>query len=139
MPDDDALLRNLRKANPNPLDEAEVVALLRTWLEKEGWNVARAQTHGIDVEAKRDSERWLIEAKGWKKGNSPNQQGAFNEALGQCLRRMDRTDAKYSMAFPDIPIYRRLWENLPVLAKQRIGISCLFVTRAGNVEEIMYK
>ncbi|MGH7878727.1 MAG: MarR family transcriptional regulator, partial [Candidatus Binataceae bacterium] len=89
----------------------------------------------VDVEAERDSERWLIEAKGWQAANSANQQGAFNVALGQCLRRMNRPDVKYSVAFSDIPVYRGLWERLPKLARERTTITCLFVTKAGNVEE----
>jgi hypothetical protein len=45
MPDDKALLRALFKANPNPLDEAKVVTLLHTWLEKNGCNLVFVQSH----------------------------------------------------------------------------------------------
>ena len=60
----------------------------------------------------------------------------FISMLGETLQRMDDPDAKYSIAVPDVQQFRKLWGRLPQLAKQRTGISVLFVSRDGSVEEV---
>ena len=126
------------KRNPNPLEEDEVKDILQRHLQSQRWQVKirRGQTKGIDVEATKSSERWVIEAKGWGSGREQQQGNYFLVALGELLQRMERDDAKHSLAFPDIPRYRALWDRIPRLAKQRTGISCLFVGTAGQVVEV---
>jgi hypothetical protein len=60
----------------------------------------------------------------------------FLGALGEILQRMDDPDARYSVAFPDIAQFRRLWERLPALAKKRTGISALFVAASGEITHV---
>jgi hypothetical protein len=49
-----------------PITEDDVKAALAIWLEAKGFEVAVAWGHdpGIDIEAQRGVERWVIEAKG---------------------------------------------------------------------------
>ncbi len=60
----------------------------------------------------------------------------FLGVLGELLQRMTDPAAKYSIALPDLPQFRRLWDRLPELAKQRTGISALFVSESGRVDEV---
>ncbi len=132
------LLERLRKRNPNPLEEDEVKDLLQKHLEGRGWRVEEVkwgQEPGIDVLATRSGQRWIIEAKGWADGKEPQQGNYFGSALSELLQRMDDEKARYSLAFPDLPRYRGLWDRLPALAKRRAGIDCLFVDISGNVIE----
>jgi len=50
---------------------------------------------------------------------------------------MDDAEARYSIAFPDLPQFRGLWRRFPRLAKERTGISALFVSTLGTVEEVL--
>ena len=54
----------------------------------------------------------------------------FLGALGELLQRMDKPEAMYSIAFPDMQQFRRLWERLPALARERMQISALFVDKS---------
>jgi hypothetical protein len=129
--------RKFLEKNPNRLEEDEVKELLRRHLESNGWqaDVKRGKTRGIDIEATKGTARWIIEAKGWANGSEQQQGEYFKDVLGELLQRMRVDDAKYSVAFPDLPRYRRLWEQFPDLAKRRTGISCLFVDEQGGVVE----
>lgn len=80
-------------------------------------------------------QRWIIEAKGCGSLN-PMRVNYFLGILGELLQRMNDTDARYSIALPDITQYRRLWQRLPELAKSRTTISALFVGAGGSVEEV---
>jgi hypothetical protein len=60
----------------------------------------------------------------------------FLAVLGQLLQRMDDPGAKYSIALPDLPQFRRLWDSLPPLAKKRTEISAVFVAASGQVQEV---
>ncbi len=56
------------KATPSEtaMNEDSVKAHIKNRLEADGWNVkfAWGYIHGVDVEASRNGERWLIEVKG---------------------------------------------------------------------------
>jgi hypothetical protein len=110
---------------------------LQTWLEKAGWTVALAwgHTRGIDIDARRAGQRWVIEVKG-EGSRQQMRVNYFLGMLGELLQRMNDPSAAYSIALPDLPQFRGLWDRLPRLAKERTGISALFVTSAGDVEEV---
>lgn len=136
--DQQRLLQKLLKRNPNPLEEDQVKKLLQQHLESLGWQVKvrYARLQGSDIEATKDSSRWIIEAKGWAGAKEQQQGNYFLCAIGELLQRMAFDDAKYSLAFPDLPRYRGLWGRLPELAKRRTGMSCLFVDRQGGIAEV---
>lgn len=121
----------------NQLSEDEVKENLRLWLKNYGWvtEIAWGRIRGIDIEAKRNSERWIIEVKGI--GSRPEMRvNYFIGMLGETLQRMDDSDAKYSIAVPDVAQFRGLWSRLPSVAKSRTTISALFVASDGSVEEV---
>jgi len=118
------------------LSEDEIKEVLVKWLSKQGWDskVAWGRTQGIDVEATRGKERWVIEVKG--PGSRPQMRvNYFIGILGETLQRMDDSRARYSIALPELPQYRGLWDRLPSLAKERTKISILFVSINGNISE----
>ena len=117
------------------LSEDEIKKLLVQWLESDGWNteVAWGHARGIDIEAVRGSERWVIEVKG-PGSRQPMRVNYFIGILGETLQRMDDEKAKYSISLPDLPQYRGLWERLPPLAKARTQISMIFVSKDGVIE-----
>lgn len=119
------------------LQKDSVKEFLRNYLEANAWKAAVVQggAHGIDIDAKRGQERWIIEVKGCGSLN-PMRVNYFLGALGELLQGMSDPGARYSIAVPDLPQFRGLWNRLPPLAKQKTGISCLFVRADGNVEEV---
>lgn len=116
------------------LSEDEVKAVLQKWLEADGWTteIAWGRTPGIDIDARRGEERWIIEVKG-PGSRQPMRVNYFIGILGETLQRMDDPHAQYSIAFPDMQQYQGLWERLPALAKERTEISVLFVKSDGRV------
>jgi len=120
----------------DPLSENSIKSVLDKWLRERGWHptIAWDRTRGPDIDARRANERWLIEAKG--RGGSPQEQGNyFLGVLAELLQRMSDPGARYSVALPDLPRYRGLWERLPSLAKSRLQLSALFVDERGAVRE----
>jgi hypothetical protein len=119
------------------LSEDAVKEFLEKWLIAQGWKVkvAWGHVHGIDVEAIKNNERWVIEAKGQGSLN-PMRVNYFLGILGETLQRMDDPNTKYSIALPDIQQFRNLWKRLPSLAKSRTGITAIFVDKEGNVSEV---
>jgi hypothetical protein len=130
-------LEKLLKRNPHPLEEDQVKELLRRYLESQNWKVEikMGKTRGIDIDARKGTARWIIEAKGWGGGSEQQQGNYFWTAVAEILQRMTLDDAEYSLAFPDIPRYQGLWDRFPNIAKRRTGISCLFVNKEGAVIE----
>jgi len=120
------------------LSEDEVKRALQLWLEESGWQVSViwGKARGIDVIATKDGQRWVIEAKGCG-SLDPMRVNYFLSILGELLQRMEDPDARYSIAFPDMKQFRRLWQRLPDLAKSRTMISALFVDGSGRVEEVL--
>jgi hypothetical protein len=113
------------------LKEDEVKTAVRDHLQAQGYKVMVAWGHlrGIDIEATKDSDRILIEAKG--DASSAQQQGNyFLNALGELIQRMDDPGARYGLALPDNKRYRRLVENLPALARERLDLVVYMVSRS---------
>lgn len=138
-PNGDRLTRETSKilAPEFQLQEDSVKEFLRTYLEANAWRavVVQGGAHGIDIDAMRGTERWIIEVKGCGSLN-PMRVNYFPGALGELLQRMSDPAARYSIAVADLPQFRGLWNRLPSLAKQKTGISCLFVRADGHVEEV---
>ena len=126
-----------RSDGTDMLGEDEVKELVVDWLERDGWRttVAWGRQHGIDIEAAKDGQRWIIEAKGCGSRNAMRV-NYFLAILGETLQRMDDPEARHTIALPDMPQYRRLWDRLPSLAKKRTGVTALFVTRAGKIDHL---
>jgi hypothetical protein len=111
---------------------------LKQWLEADAWQaeIAWGKARGTDVVARRDGETWLIGAK--ECGSRPEMRvNYFIAMLGKVLQRMNLPDARYSIALPDMVQFRRLWERLPALARQRTDITALFVSADGRVDHVI--
>lgn len=120
------------------LSEDELKETIAAWLLADGWEskIAWGKQRGVDILALRGDERWFIEVKGI--GSRPEMRvNYFIGILGETLQRMNDQDAKYSIALPDVPQFRRLWQRLPQLAKKRTEITALFVTSEGDVFEVI--
>jgi len=126
-----------RASGLNELSEDEVKRHVEAWLTESGWRVAVkwGKSQGIDVEARKGQERWIIEAKGCG-SLDPMRVNYFLSMLGELLQRMTDPGARYSIALPDMKQFRGLWGRLPGLAKSRTTISALFVESSGHVEEV---
>lgn len=116
--------------------EDNIKQKLKEHLEKNGWQtqIAWGKTPGIDINAIRRTERWIIEVKGVGSSN-PMNVNYFLGVLAETLQRMDDPNAKYSIALPDVKQFRNLWGRLPFLAKSRTEITALFVNEQGKIEE----
>lgn len=126
-----------KKHDVDALSEDQIKRILDEWLQSEGWTtqVAWGRTPGIDIDAIRGGERWVIEVKG-PGSRPPMRVNYFIGILGETLQRMDDPNAHYSVALPDLKQYRGLWDRLPDLAKSRTGISLLLVSKAGAIEQL---
>jgi hypothetical protein len=127
----------IKNHDVDALSEDEVKKALNAWLKADGWEtkIAWGNDRGIDIDARRGSERWIIEVKG-PGSRQPMRVNYFIGILGETLQRMSDPGASYSIAFPDVEQYRRLWKRLPQLAKSRTKISLLLVSKTGRVEQL---
>lgn len=119
------------------LGEDQVKTALKAHLERNGWSVevAWGRARGVDVVALRGTERWIIECKG-AGSIPPMQNNYFVGVIGELMQRMSDERAKHSIAFPDVPKFRRLWSELPLMVKERLKLSALMVAEDGGVVEV---
>jgi hypothetical protein len=122
----------------NLMTEDSVKRAVAKWLKQKRWKVtdiAMGHKRGVDVRAKRGVIHWSIEAKGCG-AHSTARTNYFVSVLGELLQNMSKRNTKYSLAFPDIPQFKRLWGRLPALAKRRLRLTALFVSRRRKVVEV---
>lgn len=126
------------KPTQKGLSEDEAKEIIRKDLENRGWTIdfyAPGMKPGTDIIARKDNQRWFIEVKGCGSLNAMRV-NYFLAVLGEILQRMDDPTAKYSIAFPDMEQYRKLWAKLPLLAKERTKIGIIFVKDELTIEYI---
>ncbi len=123
-----------RQGDGGLISEDKVKQAVKGHLEAEGWQVkvAWGRERGIDIEATRDDERLVIEAKA-EVEPQPQQVNYFLGALGELIQRMDDPEATYGLALPDNRQYRGLVERLPEEAVRRLGLVVFWVDRSGPV------
>ena len=115
------------------LTEDEVKEAAAAHLTSMGWSVAVAwgHTRGIDIEASRDDERLVLEAKG-EVSLQPQQVNYFLGAVGELVQRMSDPTSRYGLALPDNRQYRGLVSRLPEVARRQVVQVVLFVTRSAQ-------
>ncbi|MBQ7002210.1 MAG: MarR family transcriptional regulator [Oscillospiraceae bacterium] len=123
-------------SNGEPLQEEDIKYILYDYLTQNGWTAKVAWGHnpGVDIDAHKDGVRWLIEIKG-PGSRPPMRVNYFIGILGETLQRMDDPNARYTIVFPDMPQYRKLWDRLPALAKARTTIDMILVGTDGSITE----
>jgi len=123
--------------NTGFVPEKKIKYILEEYLASQGWTkqIDEFTLHDIDLEVKRGENIWRIQIKS-AASLTHEIINSFVSVLGQILQRMDNENYKYSIALPDTKPFRRLWERLPQIVKKRTGITALFVSEDGNVEEI---
>jgi hypothetical protein len=132
--------------------EGNVQSRLVTHLVAHGWSIVQVadtarQERGIDIDAKRDGQRLLIEVKGWPsttyargeragqlKPARPNTQAThwFAEAFTTLIRRGAEPDTRLAIGLPDMPRYRALLGEA-AWALQPLDITVYLVTADGTV------
>ncbi|NBD25613.1 MarR family transcriptional regulator [Paenibacillus glycinis] len=134
---------NAKEASPVDLAESSKIfsedslkEILKNHLHLNGWvtQIAWGKTPGIDINAIRGTERWIIEVKGLGSLSAMNV-NYFLGVLAETLQRMDDPNAKYTIALPDVKQFRNLWNKLPLLAKRRTGITAIFIDTVGTINE----
>jgi hypothetical protein len=105
-------------------------------LVSQGWE-CESTRRGNDIAAERGAFQWLIRVKGTDSSKPrPANHDLFAVALGETIRRMDDPKCEYSIALQDLEQFRRTWRRIPLLAKNRTGITALFASLTGEVTEI---
>lgn len=118
------------------ISEKKMKQILESYLISKKWEtkITWRANQGVDIEAYHGADKWIIEVKASGFYN-PVCTEHFLSVLGEILQRMDDPDCKYSIALPDIDQFRKLWGRFPSLAKDRTGITALFVSPTGFVIE----
>jgi hypothetical protein len=98
---------DLDQGPDSELSEADVKRKVEAWLGASGWQVQViwGRGRGIDIEAQRDGQRWVIEAKDCGSLDAMRV-NYFLAILGELLQRMSDPDARYSLALPDLKQFR---------------------------------
>ena len=124
--------RALTRSALGAITEDDVKATVGAWLEHKGFRVAVAWGHapGIDIDARRGEEHWVIEAKGTGRYDQMSRNYFFG-VIGSLLQRMTEENAHYALAMPDVPPFVNLVARFPELARRRTHLWFLLVSRDG--------
>ncbi len=121
--------------NDAVLTEDQVKLAVGEYLEQRGYEVEImwGKARGIDIDARSDTGRIVIEAKGQVDPARPNfhqiQGNYFLNALGELIQRIDDSEAEYALALPDEARSRGLVDRLPELARERLRLKVFFVSK----------
>ncbi|MEU2223054.1 hypothetical protein [Streptomyces sp. NPDC018347] len=126
-------LESLRKILARDSDEDRVTDAFRTWLLAEGWTPVDPTDRWTDLEAVRDHERLICEAKGRTSEKSIDADIAY----GQLLRRMTSQDShiRYALVVPSSSV--KAAERVPLHVRELLRIDVYEVTDDNRVCQVM--
>ncbi len=112
--------------------EDQVKQVVKEYLEERGFSVVVAwgRERGPDLDARRGTDRWIVEAKS-EAPSGPQQVNYFLGALGELVQRMSDASARYALALPDHKQYRGLVDRWRSLARKRLRLAVFFVRPEG--------
>lgn len=115
------------------ISEDEVKHAVHQCLIARGWDVDVRWGHdrGIDIEARRGTERLVLEAKG-EGSLQPMRVNYFVAAIGELVQRMDAPDVQYGLAFPAHSQFAGLVSRFPDWVRSRLNLQFYFVRRANS-------
>ncbi|MCK1819266.1 hypothetical protein MTQ10_06500 [Streptomyces sp. XM83C] len=125
-------LEALRKILARDSDEDRVTDAFRTWLLAEGWTPVDPTDRWTDLEAVRDHERLICEAKG-----RTSEKGIDADiAYGQLLRRMTSQDPhiRYTLVVPSSSV--KAAERVPLHVRELLRIDVYEVTDDNRVCQV---
>ena len=107
----------------------DLCSLIKSWLGEHGWEY---EEHKGIIEAHHEGKRWIINVQGIHRGRKQ----PLPLKLSEIIRQMDDEEAVYSLAFNDSASYRRQWQEIPQVVKERLHMSVIFADKKGNIVEL---
>lgn len=107
----------------------DLVRLISAWLQERGWQTSYENGK---IKASMNDSRWIIDVQGTKRGRK---QPLFSKINGM-LRQIEDEDAVYSIAFNDSTIYRKQWNEIPKVLKNKLKVSVILADQNGNIQEV---
>ena len=103
--------------------------LIKSWLGEHGWEYIENKDF---IEAHNESQRWVINVQGIKRGRKQT----LPVKLSEVLKHIEDTDTHYSIAFNDSVSYRRQWNEIPKAVKNSLNMSVILADKKGNITEL---
>ena len=110
------------------LTAIDLTEICTAWLSNRGWDVTSDNGKLI---ARKEDEKWVIDIHGMKRGRKQSLPAKMNDIL----RQMEDGNTRYSMAMNDSLSYRRQWNQIPHVVKEKLNVSVLLADKKGNVVE----
>ena len=103
--------------------------LIKSWLGEHGWEYIENKDF---IEAHNESQRWVINVQGIKRGRKQT----LPVKLSEVLKHIEDTNTHYSIAFNDSVSYRRQWNEIPKAVKNSLNMSVILADKKGNITEL---
>ena len=107
----------------------DLTNLIKAWLNEHGWSYE--ENKGI-LEAFNGEKKWVINVQGIKRGRKQT----LPVKLGEVIKHIDDLNTHYSMSFNDSLTYRRQWNEIPTMVKERLNMSVILADKKGNITEL---
>jgi len=119
--------------------EAKAQEILVNHLRKNKYNVeeqCRVPNGIVDIVAKNNSEKIVIEVKGEDKGGYNSAEMNFQMGIGQIISRMISTNAKYAICFPLTINYKKvLYKFKNTYGFKKLDLNFYVIETDGTVKE----
>jgi len=123
----------------NIFREKDVQNILVKYLKEKNYNVKeehQVSSGIIDIVADKDDELIVIEVKGEDKGGYTSAEMNFQMGLGQIMSRMTSKSAKYMLAFPLTPNFKKVLKKYKkTFAFEKLGLNFYLVKPDDSVME----
>lgn len=123
--DEEKLHNRLMKPNRSTDDLKELICI---WLREKDWEI---ETNKDTIRAHKNDEVWLINIEGSRRGRKL----PLSKKLNIIFSDVENDASHYSIAFNESYHYKKQWNEIPRLFKDKLNVSLLFAGKNGKVTE----
>ena len=109
----------------------KLIDLLSAWVLEQGCNIQEKEEDKIYA-TYQNGDKWILQIYGVRRGRK----STLVHKINNIFYNLEEEKAHYSLVLNDTDTYRKQWEEIPQIIKQKLNISIIVAGKDGSIEKL---
>ena len=109
----------------------KLIDLLSKWVIEQGCSIQEKEEDKIFA-TQQNGDKWILQVYGVRRGRK----STLVHKINNIFYGLEEENAHYSLVLNDMEVYRKQWEEIPQLIKDKLSISIIVAGKDGSIEKL---